>query len=83
MCIYFVHVIEYKLLFAKFDHDDSKSIDTSELGDALRYLGCNPLDAEVEEMVAEANGKGKSPCRYILTTSFRSFQPRRYTINRA
>ena len=51
---------EYKALFNKFDRDGNDSIDPSELGDALRYLGCNPLDSEVEAMVAEADGKCKS-----------------------
>jgi len=51
--------VEYKALFTKFDHDSSESIETSELGDALRYLGCNPLDSEVEAMIAEADGKCK------------------------
>jgi len=54
--------VEYKALFAKFDLDGSESIDTSELGNALRFLGCNPLDSEVEAMIAEADGKCKSAC---------------------
>lgn len=48
---------EYRALFDKFDRDGNESIETSELGDALRYLGCNPLDTEVEAMIAEADGK--------------------------
>jgi len=56
-------------VFAKFDHDGNDSIDTSELGNALRFLGCNPLDSEVEAMIAEADGKCKSAC----PTSFHSF----------
>jgi len=52
--------VEYKALFTKFDHDGSDSIEPAELGDALRYLRCNPLDSEVEAMIAEADGKGRS-----------------------
>lgn len=48
---------EYKKLFARFDADESGSIDVLELGDALRYLGCNPLDSEVDAIVAETDGK--------------------------
>jgi len=49
-------------VFAKFDHDGNDSIETSQLGDALRFLGCNPIDTEVEAMIAEADGKCKSAC---------------------
>ena len=52
---------EYKALFSKFDRDGNDSIEPSELGDALRYIGCNPLDSEVEAMVAEADSK----CKYV------------------
>lgn len=48
---------EFKAVFAKFDHDGNDSIETSQLGDALRFLGCNPIDTEVEAMIAEADGK--------------------------
>ena len=57
--------VEYKALFNKFDHDGSDSIEPAELGDALRYIGCNPLDSEVEAMIAEADGKGKSSTAHI------------------
>ena len=50
-------------MFSKFDRDGTDSIDTSELGDALRFLGCNPLDDECTAMVADADGKSQ----YIST----------------
>jgi calmodulin len=48
---------EYKELFAKFDRDGNGAIDPTELGDALRYIGCNPTDREVEAMICEADSK--------------------------
>lgn len=48
---------EYKKLFARFDADESGSIDVLELGDALRHLGCNPIDAEVDAAIAATDGK--------------------------
>lgn len=62
--------VVYKALFAKFDHDGSDSIEPAELGDALRYLGCNPLDSEIEAMIAEADGKGKSSTEHNIIRTF-------------
>jgi len=64
-----MHTAEYKTLFTKFDRDESESIDPSELGDALRHIGCNPLDSEVETIVADAFGKGTSS-RYKIARTY-------------
>mmetsp|Transcript_24218 Transcript_24218/g.38726 ORF Transcript_24218/g.38726 Transcript_24218/m.38726 type:complete len:156 (+) Transcript_24218:67-534(+) len=44
---------EYGEVFAYFDTDGSGSINTTELGPALRSLGFTPTEAEVEKMVDE------------------------------
>lgn len=48
----------YQELFTLFDRDGSDSVDPTELGNALRFIGCNPIDAEIETMLQEAADKG-------------------------
>jgi Ca2+-binding EF-hand superfamily protein len=48
----------YQELFTRFDRDGSDSVDPAELGNALRFIGCNPIDAEIDSMIQEAGDKG-------------------------
>lgn len=44
----------YPQVFQRFDYDKSGTISAAELGDVLRFLGQNPLNFEVEQMVRSA-----------------------------
>lgn len=48
-------VREFKEVFDLFDEDRSGFISKKELGKALRSLGANPTEAEIEEMMQEAD----------------------------
>ncbi|XP_069104301.1 calmodulin-beta-like isoform X2 [Argopecten irradians] len=52
---------EVKQAFEYFDKDNSGSISDTELGDALRLVGMNPTDQDIESLIAEADkdGNGK------------------------
>ncbi|KAH3855357.1 calmodulin-beta-like isoform X2 [Dreissena polymorpha] len=49
---------EYKEVFAIFDKDNDGTINVSELGRALRSLGQNPTEKEVQEMIEEVDVDG-------------------------
>ena len=49
---------ELKELFDYFDKDKSGSIDSSELVQILRCLGENPVEAEVDDMIAALDKDG-------------------------
>lgn len=48
---------EIRQTFNLFDKNNDGSIDVKELGDGLRALGNNPTDAEVEQMMRDADSK--------------------------
>merc|ERR1712129_295764 len=48
----------YKAAFTKFDTDKDGVITGKELGKILRHIGQNPTEAEVQEMVEEADKDG-------------------------
>lgn len=56
-CVIILSVV-YRDLFNKFDVDSSNSIDPSELGNALRWIGCNPTKHEIECMIHDAQEIG-------------------------
>lgn len=49
-------------VFKIFDRDQSGFIDPDELGVGLRALGCNPTDAEINQMIQDAGEKLNSDC---------------------
>ena len=51
-------------VFTRFDHDRSGTISAAELGDVLRFLGQNPLNFEVEQMVRAAAVYGDGQIRF-------------------
>jgi len=53
----FVTNIALEEVFKFFDKDGNGSIEKSELANGLRALGCNPTDAEIQAMIAEADDK--------------------------
>merc|ERR1712156_12951 len=49
---------KYKAAFNKFDSDKDGVINGKELGKILRYIGQNPTEAEVQEMIEDADKDG-------------------------
>lgn len=49
---------DYRKVFSIFDKGDTGTIATGDLGDALRVLGYNPTDEEIDELVQEASDRG-------------------------
>lgn len=52
-------LLEYKEVFAIFDKDNDGTINVGELGRALRSLGQNPTEKEVQEMISEVDEDGR------------------------
>ena len=63
--------------FSRFDTDGNGSIDASELGDVMRWLGQRPTDAELRTLIdaVDADGSGSIEfdevggpvrCRFVL-----------------
>lgn len=52
-------LLEFKEGFSLFDRKGNGTIESSSLGDLLRALGQNPTQAQVRELVAEADPAGK------------------------
>ena len=46
---------EFRAVFSQFDKDGSGTIDSSELGDAMRSLGQNPSALDIQEMMQEVD----------------------------
>ncbi|KAF9307383.1 hypothetical protein BGZ74_005823 [Mortierella antarctica] len=51
---------EYKEAFSLFDRKGKGQIDAANLGDLLRALGQNPTQAQVRELVAQADPSGSN-----------------------
>ncbi|KFP30459.1 Calmodulin, striated muscle [Colius striatus] len=51
-------IAEFKEAFSLFDRDGDGRISSAELGTAMRSLGRNPTEAELRDMVREADGSG-------------------------
>merc|ERR1712137_518746 len=49
---------EMREAFQLFDKDGDGTISTAELGTAMRALGQNPTEKELQEMIAEVDGDG-------------------------
>lgn len=49
---------EYKQVFALFDTDGSGAIGNDELGEAMRSMGMNPTDKELENLIREVDVDG-------------------------
>jgi calmodulin len=49
---------EFKEAFSLFDKDGDGTITTKELGTAMRSLGQNPTEAELQDMINEVDAKG-------------------------
>ena len=50
--------LEIKEAFHMFDPGNSGHIETKDLGTAVRSLGQNPSEADVKEMIKEADRRG-------------------------
>ena len=50
---------EFKEAFSLFDKNGDGSITTQHLGTAMRSLGQNPTQAELEDMVNEVDADGE------------------------
>lgn len=56
-------------VFNLFDKNQDGSIDINELGDGMRAMGGNPTDAEIQQMMKEADSKGIAYHRTSVTKS--------------
>jgi Ca2+-binding EF-hand superfamily protein len=48
-------LVEYRQVFALFDTDGSGAIGTDELGEAMRSMGMNANQKELEQLIREAS----------------------------
>ena len=51
-------IAEFKEAFGLFDKDGSKMICCKELGIAMKSLGQNPTEAELQDMINEVDSEG-------------------------
>merc|ERR1711862_805722 len=51
-------ISEFKEAFALFDKDGDVTITTKELGTVMRFLGQNPTEAELQDMINEVDADG-------------------------
>uniref|UniRef100_A0A1D5QC35 EF-hand domain-containing protein n=1 Tax=Macaca mulatta TaxID=9544 RepID=A0A1D5QC35_MACMU len=57
-------IAEFKEAFPLFDKDGDGTITTKELGTVMRYLGQNPTEAELQDMINEADIDGDGQVNY-------------------
>ena len=62
-------IAEFKEAFSLFDMDGDGTITTKELGAVMRYLGQNPTEAELQDMINEVDADGKNLQRYSSSHS--------------
>ena len=72
---------EFRAAFAVFDGDDSGSIEAEELGAVLKALGVNPPQAQLDNMMLEADedGSGEIDFDEFVTLVNKLMQVRRAT----
>ena len=56
--MFILFVVEIKEPFHMFDPGNVGHIETKELGTAIRSLGQNPSEADIKEMIKEADRRG-------------------------
>lgn len=63
---------ELRAAFAVFDRDNSGTISADELRNVMKSIGENLSDAEIDEMIkeADANGDGNIDCKSFTSTLF-------------
>ena len=54
-----VFILDMKRAYDVFDYDRDGRLSVSELGDVLRYLNLNPTQAEIEEIMKQADTDGE------------------------
>ena len=52
-------IAEFKEAFSLFDKDGDGTITPKELGTVMRFLGQNPTEAELQDMINEVDADGK------------------------
>ena len=57
--------LEYREAFKCFDLNENGTLSTKELKYAMRMLGSNPTDSQVQELVNEKDFDGKTLCLLI------------------
>ena len=57
-------VSEMKECYAMFDKND-EGVQLENIGDVLRAMGQNPTEAEVKDMINEADGMGRKYIFYV------------------
>jgi calmodulin len=58
-------IAEFKEAFSLFDKDGDGTITTKELGTAMRSLGQNPTEAELQDMVNEVDADGNGTIDFL------------------
>lgn len=62
--------VEYREAFKCFDLNENGTLSTKELKYAMRMLGSNPTDSQVQELVNEKDFDGKTLCLLITLVMF-------------
>lgn len=61
-------------MFERYDLNNTGKMDLNELGEALRSLGSDPTDAELEKMSADAeDGTGQITLRLFIEVYAKNF----------
>ena len=61
-------------MFERYDLNNTGKMDLNELGEALRSLGSDPTDAELEKMSADAeDGTGQITLRLFIEAYAKNF----------